>query len=107
MRTLQNAITPIRGGLIGALLAFGLVLSGCDNSSPTQVEGNTEKESVESFLTSSAPADKPGATELPGTQESERIPNEYIVVLDESEMESKSAAAVHTVAQSLLGKSGS
>lgn len=89
------------------VLALALVVTGCDeSSSPTATEDGATKPDVESTIEKSAPADQPGATELPGTRrESEPIPGQYIVVLDEQKVQAKSKSAVQSIATELLGKS--
>jgi subtilisin family serine protease len=87
------------------VLAIALILTGCDDTSPTATEDGATKSNVESSLEKSAPADKPGATELPGDEESEPIPGQYIVVLDNQEVLAKSKSDVQSVATALLGKS--
>ncbi|WP_211214090.1 S8 family peptidase [Salisaeta longa] len=57
-------------------------------------------------MTSEAPANTPGATELPGNERSEPIPGQYIVVLKDNAVTQKSEAGVRALAQEMLGKSG-
>jgi len=87
------------------VLAVALVFTGCDNTSPTATEDGVTKDNVDPSLEKSAPADKPGATELPSDGTSEPIPDQYIVVLDDKKVTAKSKSAVRSVATSLLGKS--
>ena len=104
---MMNALQTARRIAFFGVLALALVVTGCDeSSSPTATQDGATKPDVESSLEKSAPADQPGATELPGTRrESDPIPGQYIVVLDEQKVQAKSKSAVRSIANELLGKS--
>jgi len=87
------------------VLAIAVLLTGCDKSGPTATQTGADKPAVESSLNKSAPADRPGSSELPGDEDSKPIPGQYIVVLNDGAVTAKSDAAVRSVATSLLGKS--
>lgn len=96
---------PRRSALFG-VLALALVFVGCDkSSSPTATESGGTKADVKASMEKSAPADRPGTTEIPGDERSEPIPGQYIVVLEDHAVTAKSDAAVRSVATELLGKS--
>ncbi|PEN11401.1 peptidase S8 [Longibacter salinarum] len=96
--------SALRRGLALSVMALLLFTTACDSPSPTATS-ESQKPNVESSLSKEAPADKPGATELPGEETSEPIPGQYIVVLKDGAVAAKSDAAVRSVATSLLGKS--
>jgi len=94
-----------RSALFG-VLALALVFVGCDkSSSPTATESGGTKADVKASMEKTAPADRPGTTEIPGDEQSEPIPGQYIVVLEDQAVSAKSDAAVRSVATELLGKS--
>lgn len=71
-----------------ALLAIALVFSGCDSSAPLSNQEEEEPKQTADFEMTSEP-----------------IPGQYIVVLDDNEIQSKSKSDVRSVATELLGKS--
>jgi len=94
--------STIRRGLALSVMALLLITTACDSPSPTA--STSDKPVAETpDLSKSAPADTPGASEIPGNETSEVIPGQYIVVLEESSV--KSAADIRSIATSMLGKS--
>jgi subtilisin family serine protease len=100
----MNFTSALRRGLAFSLTALLLLTTACDSPSPTATS-DSPKADVESSIEKTAPADKPGASEIPGDEVSEPIPGQYIVVLNEDAVSTKSDAAVRSIATSMLGKS--
>lgn len=98
----MNFASAIRRGLALSVMALLLITTACDSPSPTAT--TSDKPVAETAeLSKSAPAETPGASEIPGNETSEVIPGQYIVVLEESS--AKSAADIRSIATSMLGKS--
>lgn len=85
--------------------AVFLVVSACDSRSPTASSENGAPNPDAAPFSQSAPADQPGATEIPGDRPSEPIPGQYLVVLDDRRVLAKTASDVRAIATELLGKS--
>jgi subtilisin family serine protease len=103
----MTSYTEVRRLVAFGVMALLLLTTACDSPSPTASQTDSAKpEAQTSSLEKTAPADAPGATELPGeTPDSEPIPGQYIVVLDDGAVQAKSEAGVRSVATELLGKS--
>ena len=98
----MNLTAAIQRGLAFGVMALLMITTACDSPSPSATP--SDKPVAETpDLSKSAPAERPGSSEIPGDEVSEPIPGQYIFVL--AETGAKSDADIRSIATSMLGKS--